>query len=69
MKNTPPKNKPVSEDRAKEIFEMSQAYEDAFESFMESKGYRWSNSENMYIDDGSLAMEWADRVNDERKGN
>lgn len=38
--------------------------EDDLADFMESKGYKWSRSENMWIDDGSLATAWADAYND-----
>lgn len=70
MKNTPPKNKPLDALEAKEMFvENTARFTDALWDFMESKGYKWSREENLWVDDGSLESEWADRWNDERKGN
>lgn len=62
-----PKNKPMDLERAEELFKVSTEYQDALDSFMERKGYIWSRTEHQYVDDGSLALEWADRMNDERR--
>jgi hypothetical protein len=62
-----PKNKPIDEITAEEMYQASKEFQNAVEDFMSDKGYRWSHSENMWVDDGSLALEWADRKNDERR--
>jgi hypothetical protein len=62
-----PKNKPMDQTQADELFIDTPAYFRAQEDFMESKGYKWNRSEGKWVDDGSLALEWADRMNDEKR--
>lgn len=70
MVNRPPKNKPVSLERAREIFNDDiKASVEAIYDYMQSKGYKWDREKEMYVDDGSLEAEWADGWNDEKKGN
>lgn len=69
MKKPQPK-KPIDAFIAAEMFTQDDSvFGDALDSYMESKGYKWDRSVSAYVDDGSLEAEWADRVNDERKGN
>jgi hypothetical protein len=62
-----PKNKPMDDESAKENFMASAQFQIDLHSYMEAKGYKWCRTEHKYVDDGSLALEWADRKNDERR--
>lgn len=62
-----PKNKPMGDDYMTAWFDEAGTSFDSVEEFADANGYRWSRSEKMWVDDGSLEMEWADRVNDERR--
>lgn len=52
---------------AEELFQKSKSYRSELFLFMELMGYRYSTSEMMFVDDGSLATEWADKANDYKR--
>jgi hypothetical protein len=69
-----PKNKPIDEITAEEMHQASKEFQTeldqtSIEEFMSDKGYKWDRFENMWVDDGSLALDWADQVNDYRREN
>ena len=63
-----PKNKPMDNEDSLEWFREQVEYVSQ-ENFMESKGYKWSRSDRMWIDNGDMAADWADLENDYRKEN
>lgn len=73
MISKPPRpQKPLSNEEAEELMchELDiegKIKEDDLSDFMEKQGYKWSRLENMWIDDGSLALAWADAYRDAMK--
>lgn len=76
MSKRAPKNKPMEDNDARDLFDNSSEkldmcaddnYDNCLESFMDRLGYRWSHVEQMYVDNGDVASDWADRENDRAK--